>query len=93
MLSNHAYYSQILLKIFLVHRQNISFSMCAHALNGGPRIIITFSRREGFKASLLFQHNSLKLLNAYYFQNYASIMCQGLITISCTVCSNSNGSV
>jgi len=27
---------------------------------------------------LLFQHNSLMLLNAYYSQNYASIMCQGL---------------
>ena len=38
---------------FLVHRQNISFSMCAHALNGGPHIIITFSRREGFEASQL----------------------------------------
>ncbi len=31
------------------------------------------------KLCLLFQHNSLMLSNAYYSQNYASIMCQGLI--------------
>ena len=72
MLSSHAYYmllkltysSQIMLKKFSVHRQNISFSivlppiqhwmyhetsgpMCAHALNGGPHIIITSSCGEG----------------------------------------------
>ena len=39
---------------FLVHRQNISFSMQVHALNRGPHVIITFSRREGFESSLLF---------------------------------------
>ena len=39
---------------FLVHRQNVSFSMCAHALNGDPHVIITFSRGERFEASLLF---------------------------------------
>ena len=38
----------------LVHRQNVSFSMCAHALNGDPHVIITFSRGERFEASLLF---------------------------------------
>ena len=64
MLLKLTYSSQIMLKIFLVHRQNISFSivlptihhwmyhetsgpMRAHALNGGPHIIITFSRGEG----------------------------------------------
>ena len=60
--------------------------MRTHALNGSPCIIKMFSRREGFEASLLFslvwrfcllfQHNSLMLVNA---QNYASIMCQGLM--------------
>jgi len=61
MLSSHAYYAfevNLLFSSFdekrLVHRQNISFSMHAHALNGGPRMIITFSRGEGFEASLLF---------------------------------------
>ena len=38
---------------FLVHTQNVLFSMCAHALNGDPHVIITFSRRERFEASLL----------------------------------------
>ena len=42
-------YSEI---FFLVHRQNVSFSMCAHALNGDPHVIITFSRGERFEASL-----------------------------------------
>jgi len=58
MLSSHAYYAfevnLLFSKKHLVHRQNISFSMHVHALNGGPRIIITFSHGEGFEASLLF---------------------------------------
>ena len=48
------YYSQIMLKDFLVHGQNISFSMRAHALNGVPRVIIMSSCEKGFEASLLF---------------------------------------
>jgi len=75
MLFRNAYYAfGIMLKIFLVHRQNISFAMRVHALNGVPRVIITFSCGEGFEASLLFswskdfcllfQHNFLMLLNA-----------------------------
>ena len=39
---------------FLVHRQNVSFSMCVHAMNGDPHVIITFSHGERFEASLLF---------------------------------------
>ena len=61
MLSSHAYYTfevNLLFsnyaKNFLAHRQNILFSMRTHAVNGGPHVIITFSRREGFEASLLF---------------------------------------
>ena len=33
---------------------NVSFSMCAHALNGDPHVIIMFSRGERFESSLLF---------------------------------------
>ena len=59
MLSSHPNYAcevilKIMLKIFLVHRQNVSFSMCVHALNGDPHVIIMFSRGERFEASLLF---------------------------------------
>ena len=42
-------YSQIMLKNCLVHRQNISFSMYAHALNEGSCVFIMFSCGEGFK--------------------------------------------
>ena len=61
MLSSHAYYAFEANQLFsnyaekfLVHRQNISFSMQVHALNRGPHVIITFSHREGFESSLLF---------------------------------------
>ena len=60
MLSSHPYYTcevilkLAMLKILLVHRQNVSFSMCVHALNGDPHVIITFLRGERFEASLLF---------------------------------------
>ena len=39
---------------FFTTRQNVSFSMCEHALNGDPHVIITFSHGERFEASLLF---------------------------------------
>ena len=73
-----------------MHRQNISFSMHAHALNRGPCVILMFSRREWFKASQLFSlvfrkifayYSTLTLFNTYYSQNYVSIMCQGLRTL------------
>ena len=52
--------------------------MRAHALNVGPRVIIMFSRGEGFEASL----TGLKIF-AYYSSipkiMLASIMCQGLV--------------
>ena len=54
MLLKLSHYSQIMLKNFLVHRQNTSFSMYVHALNRDPCVIITFSHGEGFNASLLF---------------------------------------
>ena len=61
MLSSHAYYAfEVNLLFsnyaenFLVHRQNILFSMRAHALNEGPCTIVMFSQGEGFKSSLLF---------------------------------------
>ena len=91
MLSSHAYYAfGIMLKILLVHRQNISFSMRVHALNGVPRVIITFSHGEGFEASLLFSWSKdfcLLFPYASQCQNYASIMCQGIVQ-GYIICSN-----
>ena len=56
MLSIHVYYVFEVNLLFSNYAQTISllFSMRVHGLNGGPRVIIPFSRGEGFEASLLF---------------------------------------
>ena len=58
MLSSHAYYAIEVNLLFSNYAEKFfsmqtKFSMRAHALNGGPRIIITFSHEERFEASLL----------------------------------------
>ena len=58
MLSSHAYYAFKVNLLFTNYaenfKKNISFSMRTHALNGGLCVIMLFSRRKGFEASLLF---------------------------------------
>ena len=57
MLSSHAYYAFKVNLLFTNYAENffnISFSMRTHALNGGLCVIMLFSRRKGFEASLLF---------------------------------------
>ena len=68
MLSSHAYYAFEVNLLFSNYAQNFFSTQTKYPivlkhdrnrnikiiLNGGPRIIITFSHGEGFEASLLF---------------------------------------
>ena len=90
MLLKLTYYSQIMLKIVLVHRQNISFSMYVHSLNGGPRIHshaekgsrLAYYSEWSIDFCLLFQHNFLMLLNAIIMLAYVSRPAYSLLIFS-----------